>query len=162
MRTWIRPAAAAENYLVNQSVSNGPCIAIACNVDAANRYEESLHLHGTSGWNDKFQGFVDHTVGNTVKGGCGTADNNALIVQNGEVIGMKEINNKVGSNALNCTMYTDGTYNEKATNIGFSVGKIIYWTTESTSSTGWGWGQTYTRVWHHQGVIKSTGSSNHS
>lgn len=42
MRTWIRPAAAAENYLVNQSVSNGPCVAIACNVNDANRYEETL------------------------------------------------------------------------------------------------------------------------
>ncbi len=53
MRTWIRPTAAAENYLVNQSVSNGPCIAIACDVDAANRYEETLNLHGTGGWNKK-------------------------------------------------------------------------------------------------------------
>lgn len=75
---------------------------------------------------------------------------------------MKEINNKVGSNALNCTMYTDGTYKNKATNIGFQAGKVIYWTTESTTSNGW-WGQTYKRVWHHQGIIQSTGnSSNHS
>lgn len=62
------------------------------------------------------------------------ATNNALIVQNGEVIGMKEINNQVGSNDLNCTMYTDGTYKIKATNIGFVAGEVIYWTTESTSS----------------------------
>lgn len=163
MRTWIRPAAVAENYLVNQSVSNGPCIAIACNVDDANRYEETLGLHGKYGWNKKFQGLVDHTVGDTVNGGCGTAANNALIVQGGKVIGMKEINNKVGSNPLNCTMYTDGTYEHPATNINFVSGNTIFWTTESTSPTGLFPGQTYKRVWHHQGIIQSTGnSSNHS
>lgn len=148
MRTWIRPAAAAENYLVNQSVSNGPCMAIACNVNDANRYEETLGLHGTSGWNDDFKGYVNHTVGDTVNGGCGTAANNALIVQNGKVIGMKEINNKVGSNALNCTMYTDGTYKTPATNIGFAVGKVIYWTTESTSSGS------YSVNWYKQPFIR--------
>ena len=47
---------------------------------------------------------------------------------------MKEINNQVGSNDLNCTMYTDGTYKTKATNIGFVAGEVICWTTESTSS----------------------------
>lgn len=162
MRTWIRPAAAAENYLVNQSVSNGSCIAIACDVDAANRYEETLNLHGTGGWNKKFQGYANHTVGDTVNGGCGTAANNALYVQNGKVIGMKEINNKVGSNALNCTMYTDGTYDHPATNIDCVSGNTIFWTTESTSSTGIP-GVNYKRVWHHQGVIQLTGNtSNHS
>ena len=49
MRTWIRPAAAAENYLVNQSVSNGPCIAIACDIDEANNHEKSIGLYGTEG-----------------------------------------------------------------------------------------------------------------
>lgn len=157
MKTWIRPAAAAENYLVNQSVSNGPCIAIACKVDAANDYERSINLYGTEGgWNNKFEGFVFHDTN-----GCGTATNNALVVQGKKVIGMKEINNKVGSNALNCTMYTDGTYKTKATNIGFVPGNVIYWTTESKTSIGWG--RTMTRVWHHQGLIQSTGNtSNHS
>ena len=159
MRTWIRPAAAAENYLVNQSVSNGPCIAIACKIDAANDYEKSIGLWGENGgYNRNFEGYVFHS-----KDGCGTASNNALVVQGDKVIGMKEINNQVGSNALNCTMYTDGTYKHKATNIAFEAGKVIYWTTESTSSTGGWWGTTYKRVWHHQGLIQSTGNtSNHS
>ncbi|EEF92769.1 hypothetical protein CATMIT_02612 [Catenibacterium mitsuokai DSM 15897] len=158
MRTWIRPAAAAENYLVNQSVSNGPCIAIACNIDEANNHEKSIGLYGTEGgYNPStFQGYVCHS-----KDGCGTASNNALVVQGHKVIGMKEINNQVGSNDLNCTMYTDGTYEHKATNIGFVPGNVIYWTTESTTPLGWG--KNMTRVWHHQGLIQSTGnSSNHS
>lgn len=158
MRTWVRPAAAAENYLVNQSVSNGPCIAIACNIDEANNHEKSIGLYGTEGgYNPStFQGYVFHS-----KDGCGTASNNALVVQGHKVIGMKEINNQVGSNDLNCTMYTDGTYEHKATNIGFVPGNVIYWTTESTTPLGWG--KNMTRVWHHQGLIQSTGnSSNHS
>ena len=58
-------------------------------------------------------------------------------------------------------MYTDGTYQTPATNIGFVPGNVIYWTTESTTSLGWG--RTMKRVWHHQGIIQSTGnSSNHS
>lgn len=157
MRTWIRPAAAAENYLVNQSVSNGPCIAIACNIDAANDYEKSRGLYGTEGgYNPStFEGYVFHS-----KDGCGTASNNVLVVQGHEVIGMKEIHNQVGSNELNCTMYTDGTYKTPATNIGFAPNKVIYWTTESTTPLGFG--RNMKRVWHHQGLMQATGTSNHS
>lgn len=160
MRTWIRPAAAAENYLVNQSVSNGPCIAIACNVTAANDYERSKNLWGDQGdFNSSLQAYVNHTVGNTVDGGCGTAANNALIVQGSKVIGMKEIHNQTGINELNCTMYTDGTYQHKAINIDYVPNTTIYWTTESNYLDR---GRTITRVWHHQGLIKATGTSNHS
>lgn len=160
MKTWIKPAAAAENYLVNQSVSNGPCIAIACDVTAANNYEGSKNLWGDhGGFNSNFQAYVNHTVGNTVDGGCGTAANNALIVQGSKVIGMKEIHNQTGINELNCTMYTDGTYQQKAINIDYVPNTTIYWTTESNYYDR---GRLITRVWHHQGLIQATGTSNHS
>lgn len=159
MKTWIKPAAAAENYLVNQSVSNGPCIAIACMVDAANAYENSKGLLGSGGYNRDHQAFVCHTVGDTVNGGCGTAANNAIIVQNGKVTGMKEIHNQTGINELNCTMYTDGSYQHRAINVDYAPNNMIYWTTEANYVDR---GMTITRVWHHQGLMQSTGTSNHS
>lgn len=65
--SWIRPAPAAENYLVNQSVRNGPCIAIACKIDAANDYEKSIGLWGENGgYNNNFEGYVFHS-----EKGCG-------------------------------------------------------------------------------------------
>lgn len=160
MKTWIKPAAAAENYLVNQSVSNGPCIAIACDVTAANNYERSKNLWGDrGGFNSSYQAYVNHTIGNIVDGGCGTAANNAIVVQGDKIIAMKEINNKTGTSALSCTMYTNGRYETPATNIGFVPGNTIYWTTESNYLDK---GRKITRVWHHQGRIQATGTSNHS
>lgn len=152
MRTWIRPAAVAENYLVNQSVSNGPCIAIACNTGDADNYENSIGLLGYyGGYNPKREGYVFHNPKD-----CGSSEKNALIVVNGKIVGMKEIKNLGGANELNCTIYTNGTYKEIATNLDFTSGHTIYWTTESDADN-------IKRVWHHQGLIQSTGhSSNHS
>lgn len=152
MRTWIRPAAAAENYLVNQSVSNGPCIAIACDTVAADKYENSKGLLGyNGGYNTNREGFVFHNPND-----CGSSEKNSLIVVGGKIVGMKEIKNMNGANELNCTIYTDGTYSKPATNLDFTSGNTIYWTTESDADN-------IKRVWHHQGLIQTTGhSSNHS
>lgn len=147
MKKWLTPTAVEDKFIPNEAVST--CYAVACDYDAANRYEDSKGLKGDSGtiWNgNEFVGKVLHT-----SGGCGKAESQVLVVNNGYIVSMKEVSNDPNHiGTTNCQLYTDRDYSSPTSGLTFTEGQRIYWTTSATDPK---------RTWHHQGVISHLNNS---
>lgn len=146
MKTWLIPTAVEDKFIPNEAVST--CYAVACDYEAANGYERSHGIYGSSGsvWNGSdFIGRVAHTSKD-----CGKAENQVLVVNNGYIVSMKEVSNDPNHIATtNCQLYNDPDYNSLAQGLAFTDGQRIYWTTTASGN----------RTWHHQGVISHLNDS---
>lgn len=147
MKTWLTPTAVEDKFIPNEAAST--CYALACDYNAANTYEDSKNLRGSSGsfWNGKeWIGYVEHG-----DKGCGKAENQVLVVNNGYIVSMKEVSNDPTHIATtNCQLYNDHDYNSPASGLTFTEGQRIYWPTTATNPK---------RTWHHQGVISHLNNS---
>lgn len=147
MKTWLTPTAVEDKFIPNEAVST--CYAVACDWSEANKYEDKFGLLGDSGsvWNGhEVLGKVQHG-----DGGCGKAENQVLVVNNGYIVSMKEVSNDPSHIATtNCQLYNDPDYKSPASGLAFTEGQRIYWTTTATDSK---------RTWHHQGVISHLNNS---
>lgn len=132
MKTWLTPTAVEDKFIPNEAVST--CYAVACDYNAANTYERSRGLEGTSSFwqNGEWIGKVEHS-----KDGCGTASNQTLTVKNGILTNIKEGN-------FNGHLYEDSNYTTEVQGLPIKDGTKIYWTTTATDPK---------RTWHHQGKI---------
>ena len=128
MKKWVTPRASQEDFVANNAVST--CWKVACDTEAAQQVERGP--------------FPYHNPKH-----CGNPDNQVIVTdKNGNVTGLKEINSDFGQGGqLNCTIYTDVSYSQKATpkSINDYVGKKIYWTNMATR-----------RTFHHQGTVNLT------
>ena len=141
MKTWLTPTAVEDKFIPNEAVST--CYAVACDWSKANIYEDNLGLKGSSGsiWNGhEWIGYVEHG-----DGGCGKAESQVLVVNNGYIVSMKEVSNDPSHiSTTDCQLYNDSNYSSPAKGLAFTEGQRIYWTTTATKPT---------RTWHHQGKV---------
>lgn len=147
MKTWLTPTAVEDKFIPNEAVST--CYAVACDWSKANAYEDQFGLKGIDSFiNDKGEwvGKVLHT-----SGGCGKAESQVLVVNNGHIVSMKEVSNDPTHIATtNCQLYSDSKYSSPTSGLAFTEGERIYWTTTATNPK---------RTWHHQGVISHLNNS---
>lgn len=127
---WMAPKTMIEEFTPNEYVA--ACWGVACNWSEANNYE-TLHPYKPDP--------VSHAAD-----ACGLSSSQYLVDDNkdGKPDAMYENSSDLGN--LQCTIYTDGNYNQIIRNISqIEVGDYIYWTTRSGR-----------RVWHHQGQVEAT------
>ncbi len=138
MKKWMTPKSIGENFAADNTVSS--CYKIACNIKAANSFEDSKYPLGS----------LTHLHRAEY---CGNADHQVLVTnKNNEIIGMKELHADNGP--LDCTLYTDVSYNKEMSpsNISDYVNKTIYWKTHTTVLF-------VTTEYHHQGTVQLVDAS---
>ena len=147
MKTWLTPTAVEDKFIPNEAVST--CYAVACNYNDANTYERGFGLEGTDSFinnNGEWIGKVLHT-----SDGCGKAENQVLVVNNGYIVSMKEVSNDPNHiGTTDCQLYNGPDYSSPVSGLTFTEEQKIYWTTSATKPK---------RTWHHQGVISHLNSS---
>lgn len=137
--TWTEPRIEVQKFIPNEYVA--VCWGVACSVDAANDVEKNWMLNK---WESNYVNGQTHSSDH-----CGTLTNQWVIDDNndGTVDRMIETGT-AGLGNLTCTLYTDDSYDQKASFSGVTIGSYIYWTTSSGN-----------RTWHHQGNVIGTDSS---
>lgn len=160
---WEAPRIAVEEFAPNEYVS--VCWGVQCDVTKSNKWEgdnTTTYDGKTYNWNQintwDYDSWSAGTGLSHSADHCGTADNQAFIdyEPDNKADAMVEINTS-GLNTLNCTFYTDKTFEESMsiTDVVLREGQSVYWTTSSTLTKRKGWNNTLslTRIWHHIGTI---------
>lgn len=131
-KEWCLPKAVVEEFATNEYLNT--CWGVACNTDKANDWEEKNN-------NTQYEDLgVRHQLEH-----CGRQTNQVLkdINSDGTFDKMIEIGTD-GLGNLNCTLYTDDSYEHKKKNFKkIYIGTPLYWTTKANDG----------RIWHHQGTV---------
>lgn len=136
----------ADNYCTSA------CWGVACDVNSSNNFEYNYRPSGYQRPGDYSNMLSGYSGDPHTSDHCGQAKNQYIKVENGVAVSMKEQRTwSLGD--LNCTLYTNSSYNRLADYSKVSPGQTIYWTTSSGNKT-----------WHHQGKVTTTypGRPNHS
>lgn len=128
MREYVTPRMTGETFAANEYIA--ACWGVECNVDAANQYE----------W------WLDNSAQDHREEYCGTIGHQWLVDADNNNVpeSMEEISTD-GLGRLDCTIYTNSSYNTVRDIATVKVGNYIYWTTSSGN-----------RTWHHQGKVVAT------
>lgn len=123
---WITPRTEIETFIPNEYIA--ACWGVACNVDAANYYEQTHYANRWETWWDRG---CSHD-----KDHCGQANNQIVYDDNND--GRADRMIETGTDGLG-----DLVCNITNTNIGnVTIGSYIHWTTTSGN-----------RTWHHEGQV---------
>ncbi|MBR1743425.1 MAG: hypothetical protein IJ733_16455 [Lachnospiraceae bacterium] len=137
-KAWVQPLAVVENFMANEYVA--ACWGVVCDVPA----DATDPLKGIPDEISEGSGITHR------KKFCGDSNHYQIRLDDktGVPYEMYEVQTD-GLGDLQCTIYTDSSFQTKKDIATVKANEYIYWTTKSGS-----------KVWHHHGPV--TGTSNHS
>ena len=131
---WITPRTEIEAFIPDEYIA--ACWGVACNVDAANYYEQTHYANRGETWWDRG---CTHDAAH-----CG-ASNNQVIKLNDDGTPNRMVETATdGLGDLDCYL-TNANYMGTVPISSVNVGSTIYWTTISGN-----------RTWHHVGLVTAT------